>query len=173
MALLSIRGYAKHRGVSHEAVRLAVKDGKLKNSILSETKDGKKPIVLIDPEAADQEWPNGGGATPKLSAPQAGVNEKHAKTAEVFHNARTARESYAAKIAKLEYDKRSGKVAEIEEIKKVWTDAAAKARTAFLAVPSKMRQRVPEFSESQYHILEEIIRETLEHLSKVKIDTTD
>ena len=46
MPLVSLRQYAKHRGVSHTAVEKAVKQGRIHL-----TPDGR-----LDVEAADREW---------------------------------------------------------------------------------------------------------------------
>ena len=48
---VSLREYARMRGLDKESVRLAVHDGRLSKSV---TKKGTR--YDIDPEVADQEW---------------------------------------------------------------------------------------------------------------------
>ena len=61
---LSIRAYARHRGVSHVAVKKAIDTGRI-----SKETDG-----TLDPERADREWeqntasPRKASATPKMAA---------------------------------------------------------------------------------------------------------
>ena len=61
---LSIRAYARHRGVSHVAVKKAIDTGRI-----SQETDG-----TLDPERADREWeqntasPRKASATPKMAA---------------------------------------------------------------------------------------------------------
>jgi hypothetical protein len=50
---LTIRGYARHRGCSHQAVRQAIKRNRLVNSIV---RDAAGRVVIVDARAADKEW---------------------------------------------------------------------------------------------------------------------
>jgi hypothetical protein len=55
---LGIRGYARHRKVSHTAVEKAIETGRLQDCLTRGTPSKRYPKgrVLIDPAVADQEW---------------------------------------------------------------------------------------------------------------------
>src|SRR5438105_11137371 len=113
---LTIRGYARHRGVSHTAVRKALAAGRIISA----------PDGGIDPAAADEQWGlstdvskprNSVNGVPKLrrpiGAPSAAIGatalEESAAPAEggaarltsSYAASRAAREGYLARLAKL------------------------------------------------------------------------
>lgn len=179
---LSIRAYAQHRGVSHTAVAKAIKAGRI----------SKEPDGTIDPAKADTQWErntlpsqtldNGASkltqkvATPAVSTP---VSSREAQApletraaAPDYQTSRAIREAYAARLAKLEFEERTGKLLNADEVKVKQFNLARLLRDRIQQIPRKVApqivaavvvqpdQRVVE------DLLMEAIREALEELSR-------
>ncbi len=126
MAILSLRGYAKHRGVSLKAVQKAIQSGRIHTTAERQ----------IDAERADAEWErntaprqrtSGPAPTrpaptrapkpvatpdtyiPRAESPVAGGGLDYAK-------ARAIREQYLARLAKIEFEERSAKTISRDEV---------------------------------------------------------
>ncbi len=102
MPLLSLRAYAKHRGVSLAAVQKAIHSGRI-----TPTSDG-----LIDSDRADAEWnaktrPGQRRTRPVAAAPREPA-EAPASGLDYFR-ARAIRESYLARLAKIEFEERASR----------------------------------------------------------------
>ena len=52
-----------------------------------------------------------------------------------------------------------------DQVEKAWANAVAISRTKLLALPTRVRQRVPHLSLEEVALIEELVRETLEDLS--------
>lgn len=155
MAGLSIRGYARHRGVSHTAVRKALATGRIR---LGE--DGK-----INPTAADQQWTTSTnlskprnsvlGVPKKRRAPDApsdplgspGLDEHVAPPAtdpgatrlvSSYAASRAAREAYLARLAKLEFEERSGKLVDADEVRAQIFGLGRRLRDALMGLPDRL-----------------------------------
>lgn len=174
MPRVSIREYAKHRGVSHTAVQKAIASGRL---VASVTGSGK--TTLVDVAAADVEWPRGARemmndafhesapaerAEPAPRQAEPSPSPEMSKSTATYQQSRAVREAYAARLAKLEFEKRSGKLVDADEIEKKWTDIASLVRTRVLGIASKAKQKIPGLTVSQYKILDEIVVDALESL---------
>lgn len=161
MTLMSMRQYAKHRGVSPEAVSKAVKRGRI--STISQANGIRK----INPEIADKEWAENSDPT-KLRAPTQG--EPSAQTVEPnrgpsIQQSAAVLKAFQARLAKLDFDERSGKLIDVEIVKTKWTALASIVRTKVLGIPTRAKQRIPELTAEAYAILESIARESLEELA--------
>ena len=155
MAGLSIRGYARHRGVSHTAVRKALATGRI---TLGE--DG-----TIDPAVADSQWATSTnlskprnsviGAPKKRHAPGApsdplGVqglgageasghgNGDAARLVSSYAASRAAREGYQARLVKLDFEQRSGKLVDADEVRAQLFALGRRARDALMGVPDRL-----------------------------------
>ena len=110
MALLSLRAYARHRGVSLAAVQKAIRSGRI-----TPNADGR-----IDSERADAEWEakTRPGQRRTQSAPPA-VREP-IETASAggldYFRARAIRESYLARLAKIEFEEKTAKLVSRDEV---------------------------------------------------------
>ena len=103
MSGLSVRAYARVRGVSHVAVLKAIKTHRI-----SQNADG-----TIDPAQANGEWERNtfAGATlgkQPAAVPSAGPAPKRRDPVAAYLDARAVSETYKAKLAQLEYEERSG-----------------------------------------------------------------
>jgi hypothetical protein len=148
MALLSVRKYAQHRGVSHVSVLKAIRAGRIERSA-----DG-----TINVEAADAAWQkntNPGQQArqqPRADPPPAQVHTVPEATVNLdpmresksmaggldYSKARAVRENYMARLAKIEFEERSDKLMSRDEVE---VSAFKKYRTfrdSMLNIPDRL-----------------------------------
>lgn len=178
---LSIRAYAQHRGVSHTAVAKAIKAGRI-----SVEPDGK-----IDPAKADAQWarntlpsqnlnPGVSKPTPNVATrPVSTVSsaEAHAPletraAAPDYQTSRAIREAYAARLAKLEFEERTGKLISKAEVDVKFFQLARQLRDRLQQIPRKLAPEIVALVVADpdvrgvTDVLEVAIREALEDLSQ-------
>jgi hypothetical protein len=175
MPLMSMRQYAKHRGVSAPAVSAAVKKGR----IPCKWDAGGKAI--IDSEVADRAWVRNTDFTkaPHLEAqaqapvpPQpdppadTAAEEKESKRPGVA-DAAAVLKTYQARLAKLDFEEKAGKLVSAEEVKMDAFKTARSVRDAMMAIPAKISAELAgETNPFTIHrALEKEIRIALENLS--------
>jgi hypothetical protein len=140
---VSLAEYARRRGVSQEAVRKAVKVGRLSKSVVFAA-SGKPKVI---PDLADDEWtantdrsqqrvPAVAPPTPAPS-PEPEPQRDEPKTA-TFQQARTLREAYMARLAKLEFEEKSGKLVTTESVKNEAFKVARVVRDSMLNIPDRI-----------------------------------
>jgi hypothetical protein len=153
---MSFRAYARHRealglsGASDMAVRKALKAGRITAGA-----DG-----LIDPEVADRQWagstdvshrPQGlrlvpGEGAPRVPSASPGPPETPAsasledapRLASSYAASRAAREAYLARLAKLDFEQRSGKLVDADEVRAQVFGLGRRLRDAFLGMPDRL-----------------------------------
>ena len=132
MALLSLRAYARHRGVSLAAVQKAIRSGRI-----TPNADGR-----IDSERADAEWEakTRPGQRRTQSAPPA-VREP-IETASAggldYFRARAIRESYLARLAKIEFEEKTAKLISRDEVQVAAFTRARVVRDNLLNIPDRL-----------------------------------
>ena len=118
---LSIKEYAEHREVSVVAVRKAIKAGRI---TLNQNKK-------LDPKLADAEWfENTNPAKQRNAADKNSGDDKIS-----YHRSRAIREEYNAKLTQLQFERESGKLIPIEEVKTQAFTAGRRIRDRFLNMP--------------------------------------
>ena len=128
MPLVSIRGYAKHRGVSHTAVEKAVKQGRIR------TVDGK-----IDVEQADRDWNRNSSPVNKPeAAPRAAAAPEPLVAGPSFAQSRAVREAYEARLAKLTWEERIKKLINADEVRVSAYNFSRMIRDRLLNVPDRV-----------------------------------
>ena len=162
---LSIRGYARHRGVSHTAVRKALSTGRIHA-------DAKG---TIDPSLADEEWASStnlskprnsviGDPQPAAPRPRPQPQSSHRAPERVryapepahpepgspnasggagrlvgsYADSRAARELFLARLAKLEFEERSGKLVDADKVRAQTFALGRRLRDAILAMPDRL-----------------------------------
>lgn len=149
MKPLSLNAYAAQRGVTQEAVRLAVKDGRLAKSI---TYVNGKPKIA-DAVMADKEW----AENTDQSKPRNRItgDPKHRRApgeatkamensivsgtnGPSYAQSRAIREAYQARLAKLEFEEKSGKLVSRDDVRVAAFNAARKARDSLLSIPDRI-----------------------------------
>jgi len=157
-----MREYAKHRGVTVEAVSKAVKTKRISLT-------GKK----VDVARADAQWsantqPGQRAAKQRRKAaskrPQAPlyVPEPDPNS---YASARARREQTMADLARLDFEKKAGILINAEEAKAEWFKLITEAKTRLLGVAAKCRNQCPSLSPIDISIIEGLIREELEELA--------
>lgn len=151
MPQMSVRAYARYRGVSHQSISFALRRGRI-----SRSEDG-----MIDSEQADRSWE--ANTNPRRSAAgkvngaigQALRRRQLARQAnhqsepapegpqrspgvDAFAKARAVRERYAALLLKLEYEERSGKLIDRSEVTTAAFKLMRTLRDSILAVPDRI-----------------------------------
>lgn len=126
--LVSIRAYAKHRGVSHTAVEKAVKQGRIR------TVDGK-----IDVEQADREWNRNSSPVNKPEpTPRAAASAEPLVAGPSFAQSRAVREAYEARLAKLTWEERIKKLINADEVRVSAYNLSRMIRDRILNVPDRV-----------------------------------
>ena len=149
---ISIRAYAQHRGVSHEAVRKAIAAGRIQQEV-----DGS-----IDPDKADAAWDRNTIARGDGEAGDARSGVPNLQTS------RAIREAYAARLAKLEYEERTAKLISGDEVEMRTFNLARRLRDRMQTIPRRLAaalaaEQDPRVIEQR---LDDEIRQALEELSR-------
>ena len=109
---LSIRAYAQHRGVSHTAVAKAIKAGRIP----------QEPDGSVDPAKADAAWDRNTIARGDADSGDARSGVPNLQTS------RAIREAYAARLAKLDFEERTGKLISADQVKVETVNLARRLR---------------------------------------------
>lgn len=135
---VSQRAYARHRGVTHRAVQKAIAAGRI-----PVTADKK-----VDPEAADIAWAsntdeskprNSVSGTPRLSASSLPATTPITTgNPSSYQNARALHEAYRAKTARVEYERLTGTLVSVEEVRLQAFTTARHLREALLSLPDRL-----------------------------------
>lgn len=172
MSLMTVRAYARHRGISHPAVLAAIKSGRIRK-----TAAGK-----IDSAAADRMWelntdpskprnsvtgnprhrrPKGGPSMP-MGSREDSPREANGATDHVrsgYSQAAAIQKTYQAKREKLAYEKDVGKLVDADEVRAATFKAARAARDRMLGIPARLAPVLAAVSEPAevQRLLEEAI----------------
>lgn len=163
MAPVGLREYARLRGVSAEGVRKAIESGRLVKSVTYDKKGWPK----INARLADKEWEENThqGNSPYERAKQ---KEEQSKASSTFAHSKAIKEGYLARLAKLDYEERSGKLVDAEEVKKEAFKLARTTRDALLNIPDRVSAEFAGLTTPhEIHVrLSEEIRKALEALQE-------
>lgn len=178
---MSLRAYARHRGVALSAVQKAIATGRIH----------PEPDGGIDPAKADAQWdrhtrtaqPTTPRATttrpppvtqhasqpaPPPSMPQASDDARGVD----YHKARAVRETYSARLAKLEFEERTGKLISKDEVDIKYFQLARQLRDRMQQIPRKVAPEIVALVVADpdvrgvTDILDVAIREALEDLAR-------
>jgi hypothetical protein len=161
MALLSLRAYAKHRGVSLAAVQKAIHSGRI-----TPNADG-----LIDSDRADAEWAakTRPGQRRTRSAPPAVREPAEASGAGGldYFRARAIRENYLARLAKIEFEEKTAKLISRDEVQVAAFTKARTVRDNLLNIPDRLAATLGAESDADkvHQILTGEIRRALDELA--------
>lgn len=182
--LVSLREYARRRGVSAMAVSKAAKAGRIT------LVDGK-----VDVAAADRDWPanTNPGQMAFRQPPAPGQDEaidsqvppsegdqdtengaadkdKKNTSGAAYGQARAIREGYAARLAKLDYEKEVGSLVAADSVRVLAFKAARTARDQLLSLPDRLAPVLAgESDEFKVHqLLSDEIRRVCDDLAAAK-----
>jgi hypothetical protein len=157
MTLVSLRQYAKHRGVSHTAVEKAVKQGRIKLT------DGK-----VDVEAADRDWRrNSSPVNAPNRAARSLTGGDGPTSGPTYAQSRAVRELYLARLAKIEFEERAAKLVSRDEVTVAAFTKARTVRDNLLNIPDRLAAMLAAESDPAevHQILTDEIRKALIELS--------
>jgi hypothetical protein len=187
---ISLREYAKRRGVSVEAVSKAITAGRLAACVV---KVGRAPKIA-DPELADREWdantrprvdqpsaharirPTPRRALPDVHDPEPAEAVDAADIRDIvvpdYFISRALREAAAARraaaladIAELDVQVRKGELVAVDEARGDVIERFTVVKTKILGVPSRVKQRLPHVSADDVRVIDDFLREALEELA--------
>lgn len=157
---MSLRAYAKRRGVSPEAVSKAVAEGRLVSSVVRVRGQPK----IADAAEADREWAQNTAPRPVVESP-ADVAGAYQASRALREAAAARRETAQAELAELELAERRGAMIPAEQARADVHEAFSLVKTRLLGVPSRVGQRLAHCAEEVVPVVEELIREALEELA--------
>jgi hypothetical protein len=134
MPELSLRAYARHRGVSLAAVQKALHSGRI-----SATTDG-----MIDSDRTDAEWKaktrpgqhRGKQIAAVTREPER--SEPSAASGLDYFRARAIRENYLARLAKIEFEEKTAKLISRDEVQVAAFTKARTVRDNLLNIPDRL-----------------------------------
>lgn len=153
---LSQRAYAKHRGCALSTVQKAIDDERITTN----------PDGSIDPKLADRQWRE------NTDAGRAAARGKNGHDGEgsAFSKARARREFFLAQDAELEFKRKQGKLVDADEVAHLMARMNTEARTKLLAIPSKLKSRIPHLTAEDVKDADALVREVLESLADMPKD---
>jgi len=165
---LSLRAYAKHRGVSLAAVQKAIKAGRV-----TTTADGK-----IDPDIADNQWKSRTDPAkqqrkrkatpappPEPEAPSAPAEDGGAEpeaSPDDYWKSRAAREYWESELSRLKAGREKGNLIVREAAEKAWGGMVVATRTKALYLPAQLANRLA--AESDPVEIEQILKDAIYRL---------
>lgn len=183
---MSIRAYARQRGVTEGAVRKAIKSGRIP----------AEPDGTIDPVQADVAWERNTSPAqqpkpepppqiravpqpvrempsmpvrPTMRAPSSDPEQGAGNPAVPnYQTSRAIRETYNAKLTRLDYEERMGKLLKAEEVAADAYETARRVRDRLLGIPSRMSAVLASETDSKSieRLLDQELRIALEELSR-------
>jgi len=83
-----------------------------------------------------------------------------------YNESRARTEYLKAELLELERKEKEGLLVRAADVEAKWVEVITISRTKVLGVPSKAKQRIPDLTQDQIAILEDIVREALEELAE-------
>lgn len=117
-------------------------------------------VLPDDSVAAFKQFKSGDTSTPKEQGSSAGP-----RASDTYIKSRAVRELYQARLTKLEYDEKAGRLMDTEQIRLEWGQLASLVRTKILGLPSKIRQHLVHLKREDQDIIEILVRESLEDIT--------
>ena len=196
MALMGFREYARYRGVSGEAVSKAVRSGRIstiqdhngnrkidpaiadreweansqhsKKNVGEYIKPRPQPAPEPPPEQNDQAPIDQHEAPAPAPAQQVFAPDPEAeKASKTYHQSRSIKEAYSARLQRLAYEEKLGKLISVEKVRVAAFNTARIVRDAILSVPDRISHEVASIQDPhEVHIrMTEALIEALEGLS--------
>jgi len=155
MAIMSLRQYARHRGVALSAVQKAIKSKRI-----VKLADGR-----IDSDEADAGWKrNTKVYAPAVTRrPEPDEDENSPFGASQYTKARAVREHYQARLAKIDYEERVGKLVSRDEVQVAAFNKFRQFRDHILNIPDRVAAMLAAEADTAkcYEILTTEIRRAL------------
>ena len=188
---MSIREYATHRGVSHVAVLKAIKSGRIMKEAdgtidpskadaawerntnpAQQRKPDPAPVPVRPAPDPDKSVPQPKPPTPPVRQPtqRPAEPESGPSTAGMpnYQMSRAVRETYNAKLTRLDYEERTGKLLNAEDVAKEAFALARRVRDRLLNIPGRMASVLASETDSKAIelLLSQELRIALEELAE-------
>lgn len=185
--LISIREAARRLGVSDTAVHKAIKAGRV--AIAGRTPTSDRPLVawpqvetdwLANSDTQKRSHVGSQGSPRRAADPKPttklAISSRPDEmltpdampgraTDPNYAKSRAIREAYQARLAKLEYEQKSGKLVDADEVKIAWFKHIKAAQTRIMGVPAACKTRVPDLPLVVVATIEAVVREAMEDLA--------
>lgn len=169
---ISIRAYARQRGVTEGAVRKAIKSGRIPT----------EPDGTIDPAKADIAWeqntdqamqrgperPATTAQFPKPSGAARADNEQQDPRIPSYALSRSIKEAYAAKLIRIQYEKEMGKLVDRADVDRKWFEVGCRVRDRIQSLPSRMSAELAAMTDRKAieTFMDQELRNALEELAQ-------
>jgi hypothetical protein len=179
LALMSLREYARHRGCYPRAVEVAIAAGRIQRDEQGRIESGQADIdweANTAPHRAEASRRSGArgqairreleGRAPKTTTESDSPPPETKTPTELgaYARARAQREEYAAECARLDLEKRQGKLIDRQRVESAATEFYRVLRDTVLAVPD----RIPELAGEQRTLLETELRNIFERACRLE-----
>lgn len=159
--LLGLREFAAHRGVHHSTIQAAVRAGRVTPTMVKgkpkfdPVKHGRALDQFTDPAKQNRKGkspkPEAGKADPPEETPTA---DSSAKT---YSQSRAVREAYNARLARIEYEVKTGKLISADKVKAEAYRTARTVRDALLNIPDRISAQVAALADVQTAQIHDLI----------------
>ncbi len=162
-------------GVSRQAVYKAIKTGRIPVVRTAEGKELIRSETLREDWAANTQTRVGVGPKPPMGEtafpPERPKRDRSLTEPEPgdivpeYNESRARTEYLKAELLELERKEKEGLLVRASEVEAKWVEVITISRTKVLGIASKAKQRIPDLTQDQIAILEDIVREALEELA--------
>lgn len=172
MAIVSLAEYARQRGISAAAVTKAIHEGRLMRGIVLDDKGKRK----VDTDIADAEW--AGSTDSTTGAPSHATPRGHSVQAVAasspdeppkFMESKAKREAFMAELARLEYEEKSGKLVQVDDVKRESFRVARIVRDSMLNIPDRVAAELAAETDP-FRVQQRLAAEIRLALSELKLD---
>ncbi len=156
MAIVGLREYARHRCTSLSTVQKAISSGRISTL----------PNGMIDSDVADREWRENTEVRPKGSRKKR-HDDDDAFGAAQYTKARAVHEHYQARLAKLEYEEKTGSLISKDEVQIATFNSFRQYLDEMLNIPDRVAAMLAAENDAAkcYEILATEIRKALNEFS--------
>lgn len=148
MPIVDAAEFARHAKLSKQRVVEGIKSGLLKNSV-TVTKKGSRNTYSIDLESGLSEW--AANVDPSKQRDQQKQNDTKAMDAagglSNYQKAKAIKETFAAKLAQLEYEEKAGKLVPAAQVKAEAFKIARNVRDSLMGLPERVSAELAHMKE--------------------------
>ena len=158
---MTVTAFARWKGVSPKAVRQRIAAGALPKSV----KRVKGRRMVVDAELAVTEWE--AHTRPRVSEtapPKNGTSPAKDLPPSALSRSTTREREARAKLAELDYERRSGTLVRAADVERRWAARVVAARTKLLGLSSRVQQRLAHLTLADLAVIDVLVREALEEL---------
>lgn len=151
---LSVRAYARHRGITHPAVLKAIAAGRI----------ARLPDGTVDPADADARWPLATDPSKPKGTVEPAIETRAADGGSTFLAARTLRESFRARRERLLFRRLEGTMIDAEEVRRAGFAAGRRVRDALLELRERIAGRIAPLSAEERAAIDDEVDKALTEL---------